>query len=448
MSHHTPPNLAKHWFWGNLREFNADNLRFVEDAATCGDVVTIYFGPFRGYFVNHPDHIRKILSSQAKYFQKPSIIRRALANITDKNIFTSNGEFWKQQRKLMQPAFHAKHIGSYADTMVEYTLRELENWKDGDEIDLDEAMTRLTMNIIIRTMFSSEVGEKTRNLGQIFTRLFQLVYRRMERFAAIPSWLPTKDNREIRQLTMIIRGIIQQFIDERRYSSEDRGDLLSILLAAQHDDASKMSDEQVIREALTIFGAGFETTAYAITFGWYALSQNLVVASKLYDEVDSVLGKSAATFHDLPKLPYTEMIVKEALRLYPTAWGFSRLTVEDVEIGGYIIPKNSIILISPWTLGRDERWFDASLRFMPERFSSENEADIPRYAFIPFGGGARICIGNQFAMMEARLVIATIAQHYCLSLKPGFSTHAQNAAFTLRPNNGMKMIVHARETTL
>lgn len=446
MSHKTPPHLPKHWLWGNLREFNADSLGFIEKAAACDDVMSIYFGPLRGYFVNHPDYVREILSSKAKLFQKPSIVKRALVDITGNNIFTSNGDFWKQQHKLMQPIFHAKRIDTYAETMLEYTLYELENWKNHEQINLDEAITRITMNVIIKTMFGGEVGSQVEELREVFSRLFQLVYQRMMRFAIIPSWLPTSENREILRLTAILRAIVQQFIDERRKHGDNNGDLLFVLLAAQKQSDYRLSDEQVMREALTILGAGFETTAYTIIFAWYALAQNPIVAEKLYDEVDSVLGECSVALDDLPQLTYTETVIKETQRLYPTAWGFSRSTLEDVVFGDYRIPKNSTILISPWTLGRDRRWFDAPHEFRPERFNPENEANIPRYAYIPFGGGARICIGNQFALMEARIVIATIAQHYRLSLETGFSMIPKNAAFTLRPDKSINMTIQSRET--
>jgi cytochrome P450 len=205
-----------------------------------------------------------------------------------------------------------------------------------------------------------------------------------------------------------------------------------------------MSDEQVMNEAMTIFGAGHETTAYTLTFAWYALSQNPRVAEKLHEEVDSILNGRAATLDDLPNLPYTERVIKETLRLYPPAWGFSRGVIEEFEIGGYTIPRKSAVVVAPWTLGRDARWFAHPQVFDPERFNAENEPNIPRYAFIPFGGGPRVCIGNQFAMLEARLVLATIAQHFRLELKPGFSTQPKRA-FTLRPSNGMKMIARVRE---
>jgi cytochrome P450 len=444
MSSQRPPHPNAHWLWGNMREFNGDTLAFIEQLATLGDVTSFRFGPFWGYFVNHPDFVHEVLVSTGKTFAKPRRVRWALEDITGDNLFTSDGEYWKKQRKLMQPSFHTQRIGAYADTMVEFAQREMASWQNGAEIDMDHAMTSVTMNIITRTMFDTEVGAETREIGEAFTDLFQYVNKRTEALFITPPWIPTADNRAVQQLTARVRKTVQRFIEERRASGEDKGDLLSMLLMAQDEGDQGMTDEQVINEAMIIFGAGHETTAYTLTFAWYALAQHPEIEAKLHEEVDRVLGGRPATLADLPRLQYAGMVIKETMRLFPPAWGITRDVVKDVEIGGYVIPKDSAILVSPWTLGRDARWFPHPQQFQPERFTPENEAKLPKYAYIPFGGGPRICIGNQFALMEAQLVLATIAQHYSFAMKPGFVTKPQRA-FTLRPNNGMKMIAHVRE---
>jgi cytochrome P450 len=426
-----------------MREFNGDTLAFLEQLAALGDVTAFRFGPFWGYFVNHPDHVHDVLVSTGKAFAKPRRVRWALEDITGDNLFTSEGDYWKKQRRLMSPAFHSKRIGAYADTMVEFTQREMAHWEDGDVIDVDHAMTSVTMNIITKTMFDTEVGAETHEIGQAFTDLFQHVNKRTEALVFMPPWIPTADNRAVQKLTSRVRQTVQRFIEARRVSREDRGDLLSMLLMAQDESDQGMTDEQVINEAMIIFGAGHETTAYTLTFAWYALAQHPEIEAKLHEEVDRVLGGRAATLEDLPNLPYAAMVVKETLRLYPPAWGVTRDVVEDVELGGYVIPKDAAIVVSPWTLGRDARWFPHPQQFDPERFTPENEAKLPKYAYIPFGGGPRICIGNQFALMEAQLVLATIAQRYSFRMKPGFVTRPQRA-FTLRPSNGMQMVARDR----
>jgi cytochrome P450 len=443
MPDNAPPQVPGHWLFGNWTQFNEDSLRFIEEAAACGDVVTIRFGPLKGYLVNHPDYIQTILSPRPPHFHKPDVVRRALSDITGKNIFTANGDFWRNRRITMQPAFHAQHIRTYADTIVAYTQRELATWQHGETVTINTAMTRLTMNVIIRTMFGTEVSVETHELGQIFTELFQLVYRRMSRYALIPPWIPVEENRQIKRHTAKIRQIVQSFMTRHRAlpDHERPQNLLSMLLSATYDDGQPLSEADIMREALTIFAAGYETTAYAITFALYSLAKNPDVAATLYDEVERVVGSRPVTFDDLEHLPYTEQVMKETLRLYPTAWGFARSAEEDVTFGRYHVPQNSVILISPWTLGRDARWFPQPLQFKPERFQPQATPEIPRYAYVPFGGGARICIGNQFAMMESRLVLATLAQHYRLTIDEDFQIQPRNAAFTLRSSRPVTMQV-------
>jgi cytochrome P450 len=437
-----PQTPVDNFFIGHMRSFNENTLHYLETLASLGDTV-FRFGPFHAYFFNHPDAVHEFLLN-TKVFQKPQTLRAALSDISALNVFNSDGDYWKRQRKLMQPAFHSKRIGSYADTMVEYAQREVKNWPDGAELDIDHLMTHVTMNIITKTMFDTEVGNKSNEIGEAMTELFQIVNHRTETIQLLPNWLPTGENRRVKELVRGIHSLLGGFIAERQKTEEDKGDLLSMLLMAQDEEGKGMTDEQIMNEALIIFGAGHETTANTLTFAWYALSQNPEVEAKLHAELDTVLAGRAPRLDDLSSLPYTEKIIKETLRLYPPAWGISRNIAEDIEIAGYKLPKGATAMVAPWTLGRDARWYENPLQFNPDRWTAEFEAQLPRYAYIPFGGGPRVCIGNQFAMMEARLILATIAQSYSLSLKKGFSTEPLRA-FTLRPSNGMKMVAHIRE---
>jgi cytochrome P450 len=444
MSQKMPPMPpVDNFIAGHMRSFNENTLKYLETLASLGDVTSFRFGPFHAYFFNHPDIVHEVLLN-TKVFQKPFTLRAALSDISALNVFNSNGDYWKQQRKLMQPAFHSKRIGSYADTMVDYAQREIKNWQDGAELDIDHVMTHITMNVITKTMFDTEVGDKANTIGEAMTELFQAVNHRTETIQVLPNWLPTPENRRVKELMRQIHGLLGSFIAEREKTGEDKGDLLSMLLLAQDEEGKGMTDEQIMNEALIIFGAGHETTANTLTFAWYALSQNPDAEAKLHSELDSVLAGRAPRLEDLANLPYTEKVIKETLRLYPPAWGISRDVVEDIEIGGYTIPKGTTAMIAPWSLGRDARWYENPSQFNPDRWTAEFEAQLPKYAYIPFGGGPRVCIGNQFAMMEARLILASIAQNFSLSLKKGFSTEPVRA-FTLRPSNGMKMQAHARE---
>lgn len=438
------PSPEHHWLLGNMPEFNADTLSFIEHAASLGDLVRIKFGPFWLYFVNHPDTIHEILVTKAKYFHKSRRLKWALGGIIGENVFTSDGDYWKQQRKLMQPSFHYHHISAYADTMVEYAQQAIESWQENDELDIDEIMTATAMNVITKTMFGGEVGSEAHRIGELLTELFVHADVRNGVLLGYPLWLPTESNRRLKEVVSEIRNFLRNFIDKRRKSGEDTGDLLSMLLMAQDEAGLGMTDEQVMNEAVTIFGAGHETTAYTLTWAWYALSQNSEVEAKLHEELDTVLNGRPPALEDLKQLTYTDKVIKETLRLYPTAFAITRQIAETVKIGDYKFPKNNVLMIAPWTLGRDSRWFPNPLEFNPDRWTSEFEAEMPKYAYIPFGAGPRVCIGNQFALMEAKLILATIAQQFSLSLKPNFQTKPHRA-FTLRPDNGMKMIAHVRE---
>lgn len=444
MLHAIPPGPRGNPILGNLAAFNRNTLGFLEELSRYGDTSSFRFGPYRVYFFNHPDMVRDVLVTQARSFQKTMLLKAVLGDIIGENIFTSDGDYWRQQRKLMQPAFHSKRIGAYADVMVSYTRDVIDLWDDGQAIDIQAAMTSLTMNIVSKTLFDADVSDETQTAGHAMTTIFSTVDERFERLLPTPTWLPTTENRKLHAARDTVRSILKPIIAERRRSREDHGDLLSMLVLAQDEDGQGMSDAQVLQEAMTIFGAGHETTANALTWTLYLLSQNPQVAGRLAAEVDEVLANRPATLSDLEALPYSEMVIKESMRLYPPAWGITRQAVEDVEIGGYLVPKDTTLFVSPWTLGRDARWFPHPQRFEPERFSPENEARIPKYTYIPFGGGPRVCIGNSFAMMEARLILVTIAQRYRFSLAPGQQV-APERVFTLRPRYGMSLLVHIRQ---
>lgn len=442
MTSKSVPTLKGRRLWGNLREFNADSLGFVESAAQCGDLVRLRFGPLRGYFVNHPDHVCKVLAARSKSFHKPAVVQRALSDILGENIFTSNGAAWKRSRQALQPAFHLRHVERYTQIMQECIERELQDWRAGGVIDLEAAMSRVTMHIIVKTMFDADLGDRADELTAVFTRLFHLAHRRMKRYALIPNWLPTRSNREVKRLSARIRDLLRSYIADWRAGRASEASLLNLVLGPA--DGAKMSDEQLINEAITIIGAGFETTAYTLVFTWLALMRNPTVQDRLYAEVDDVLGRRQLRLDDVKALAYTGRVFKEALRLYPSAWGLSRSTIEAVEIAGHVLPRNSTVLVSPWTLGRDPRWYPDPLRFDPDRYLRENARDIPHYAYIPLGGGARTCLGSHFAMMEAVIIIAAIAQRFRLRPLPGGATGATSVASTLRPDGPMRVELQPR----
>jgi cytochrome P450 len=436
---------AGHFLLGNLREFNADTLAFLLKSRRYGHLVKFRFGPFQVYIANDPDLIHDVLVTHAAHFYKTTLTKQVFKPTIGEGLFVSDGELWKRQRKLAQPAFHSKRIANYADVMVKYAAEMVESWQPDSERDIEFEMAGLTMRIISKTLFDADVAGETKEISDTVAEVLRITNERFNRFFLLPTWLPTPENRAMKNAAGRLNTLIQRFIEQRRKSGEDKGDLLSMLLMAQEEDGSSMSDEQVMNESKTLFGAGHETTAVALTWAWYLLSQHPDVEAKLQAELDTVLGGRLPTFDDLARLPYTDMIIKETLRLYPPAWATTREVHEKVTIAGEMLPKQTVIIINIYGVQRDGRFFENPKAFIPERFSAENEKRIPKYAYLPFGGGPRVCIGNMFAMMEARLILATMAQKLRLSLKPGLVVEPQRV-FTLRPKYGMKMIVKARET--
>ncbi len=442
-----PPMRPGRFIVGIMPEFRQDSLEFMLDVRKYGDLVRTNFGPFPMYFANSPEVIHQILVEDASKYQKSQVVKDVLKPSAGNGIFTSDGDFWRRQRKLVQPAFHTRRIGSYADTITRFSAETAEVWRDGETRMIDEDMMHLTMQIICKVLFDAEIREEVEQLGGAMSLIFKLSDDRFNQLPAIPYWVPTHLNRTLRANIGVVDVAIQRFIDDRRASKEDKGDLLSMLLEAQDEDGSAMTDRQVRDEAMTLFGAGHETTAVTLMWTWYLLSQHPDVEAKLHQELDEVLGGRLPTLEDLGRLKYTEMVVKESMRLYPPAWGTSRQPIEDVTVAGYGIAKGVNIFANIYGMHRDARFFADPLRFDPERFSPEREKDIPKHAYLPFGGGPRVCIGNAFAMMEAKLVLAVLAQRFHLDLAPGHIIKPERQ-FTLRSRHGMKMIVRARQPAL
>ncbi|MDX1992412.1 MAG: cytochrome P450 [bacterium] len=435
------------FFMGDLPTLSHDMLQYLLDVSKHGDFVKAMFGPYAMYFLNHPDLLHKVLVEDADQYEKTIMIKQVLGPVIGTGLFTNDGDFWKRQRKLMQPAFHSKRIAAYADTMVDYAAHLADGWENGETLMFDQAMTNLTMHIVVKALFGLEMGADADEIGATVKKLLEIVDVRFNRLMPLPDWMPTKENRDLRKHIARLDALIQGFIEERRRTGKDNGDLLSMILLAQDEDGGAMTDKQVRDEAMTIFGAGHETTAVALTWTFYLLSQNPEVEARLHDELSAVLGGRLPTFADLPNLKYTEMIVKEAMRLYPPAFATTRLAREGTVLEGVRLPKMANVLVNIYGVHHDERFFPDPERFDPERFSPENEKTITRYAYLPFGAGPRVCIGNQFAMMEAKLIVATLAQRFQMHLAPGHLVQPERM-FTLRPKYGMKMVVTERQAVL
>src|SRR5947209_90028 len=430
---------------GNMREFNRDTLGFVGRCAReFGDVVLTRFLYVPAYFLFHPEHIEYVLASGSKNFIKPisfksPFFRRLVGN----GLVTSEGDFWRRQRRLAQPAFHRDRTSAYGETMVAFTERALDSWRDGETLDAHEEMMRLTQAIVVKTLFGADVSDEADRVG----RAMHLIVRPFASQATL-KWildnrLPTPGHFRFNRAVREIDRVVYHIIAGRRASGEDTGDLLSMLLRAQDEDGTQMTDRQLRDEVMTLFIAGHETTALTLTWAWYLLAQNPEAEKKLHAELEEVLGGRAPSVDDLPRLRYCEWIVKESMRLYPPAWGVGRAAVRDCEVGGYRIPEGMQIFTFQWVVQRDARWYDEPESFRPERWREEVAARLPKFAYFPFGGGPPQCIGNSFATMEAVLVLSTIARRFRLRLA---DSHAVELlpAMSLRPKGGVWLKLERR----
>ena len=410
-----PPGPKGNPLFGSVLSAAKSELAFFSDLGRFGDLSTFRFGRKRFYFVNHPDLIRKILTSQN--FVRTSLSRDLLESFLGHGLFSQEGEAHLQQRRLMQPAFHLKRIEGHGSIMSRFASRMLDSWKDGETRDISHDMMRLTFEIVSKALFDADTGEQARQVNAAFTSIMRAINTEYPLYSVLPSWVPVRRWGASRRAVLDLQRITHSIVQERRASSEDRGDLLSMLLLARDEDGTRMTDDQVSAQTLSLLFAGHETTANALSWAWLLLSRNPDIRQKLHAELDSVLGGRAPTFADLPKLKFTEAVVKETLRIYPPAWYAERAPLVDTELGGFLIPAHSPIVISVYVTHRDSRFFDQPERFLPERFLGVDDRQFP--AYLPFGAGSHLCIGNRFALMEAQLLIASIAQRFELALVPG-----------------------------
>ncbi len=434
-----PPRLKGRPVVGNLLEFNRDPLKFVTDSARQGDIVLWQLLHIPVYQLNHPDYIEQVLVTEGRHFIK-DITTRSLGGRNGNGLLISDGEFWLHQRRLMQPAFHKDRVTTYAQTMIEYTERVISGWEDGQERDIHQDMLQLTLDIVCKTLFGVEVEDKAahevRDVLEIFMHQSSLQRNSFQYLLALVA--PGVANKELKQAQRRFDRIVYGLINQRRGSKKANNDLLSMLLNAIDEDGQAMTDKQLYDEVSTLLVAGHETTALALSWAWYLLAQDQTRQAKLQTEVQTVLQGRAPTFADLPHLPYTQAIITETLRLYPPAWGIGRESKQATVIGGYPIKARTQFSISQWAVQRDPRFFDEPASFQPERWDNDFAKRLPRFAYFPFGGGQRICIGNSFALMEAQLLLATIAQQFQLELLPDQKIELW-PAITLRPKNGIKV---------
>jgi cytochrome P450 len=436
----TLPGPKGGYFTGSVTDFRRDQLGFYEACAReHGDAVETKMGPYRILMIYHPDAIEDMLVTRARDFIKSPGVQ-LLRPLLGDGLLLSEGDTWLRQRRLVQPAFHRQRIAGYGEVMSAFADRHAAGWKDGGEVEVYGEMMALTQAIVGKTLFDAEVsGGDSHQAGAAARVLAEDFADRLSSFRLLPPWLPTPRNirswRAIRRLDAIVNRIIA----DRMASRRDHGDLLSMLIQAQDaDDGSRMTPRQVRDEAMTMFLAGHETTAVTLSWTWYLLAQNPAAEARLAAELREVLGARAPAVADLPRLRYASMVVNESMRLFPPAYGLGRQAVKPTELAGHAVYPKDIVIAPTWVVQRDPRWFDDPLAFCPERWDGDLAQRLPRFAYFPFGGGPRQCIGNTFAQMEAVLILAAIARRFRLTLMPGQRV-IPTPYVTLRPEPGIRM---------
>lgn len=435
-----PPGPKRRLPGGLLFKFRRDPVNFLLDIARCyGDIAHFKFGPYDLFLLNHPDYIKEVLVTNHRNFVKSRALEMA-KRLLGEGLLTSEGDFHLRQRRLAQPAFHRQRIAAYGEVMTYYGAQLRARWQDEATLDIAQEMMRLTLAIVGKTLFDADVESEADEIGEALTIAVNMFSRVTLPFAEVVEKLPLPSNRRFFKARERLDATIYRMIYERRSKDIDRGDLLSMLLLAQdtEGDGGRMTDVQLRDEAMTLFLAGHETTANALTWTWYLLSQHPDVEAKLHAELDAVLGNKLPTVDDLPQLPYTDKVFKESMRLYPPAWAMGRRVLNDFEIGSYVIPTNSIVVMSQFVMHHDPRYFPDPYTFDPERWTPEAQATRPKFSYFPFGAGPRQCIGESFAWMEGILIIATLAQQWKMRLVPDHPIELL-PRITLRPKHGMRM---------
>ncbi|MCS6885717.1 MAG: cytochrome P450 [Acidobacteriota bacterium] len=443
MLNKVPPGPPSRPFLANFWDFRNDPTGYLlRVAREYGDVCSLNTPPEQVFLVNHPELIKEVFTTLNQYMIKGRALQRAKAFLGE-GLLTSEGELHRRQRRLAQPAFHRQRIATYADTMVELAFRYRQRLVDGQQVDMAQEMTSLTMSIVAKTLFDADVEDESGQIGRALTELVRAFNLMILPFADLVQKIPLPGVNRFRRACGLLDEIIYGIISERRAKGVDRGDLLSMLIIAQDEEGSGgMTDQQLRDEVMTLFLAGHETTANALTWTWYLLAKHPEIERKLHEEIDSVLSGRRPSFDDVKRLKYAEMVLAESMRLYPPAWAVGRRTLVDVTLGDYLIPAGSLIIVSQYVMHRDARYYPEPEKFDPERFTAQAQAARPKYAYFPFGGGVRQCIGESFAWTEGVLLLATIASRWRFEL---VDEHVEpEAVVTLRPKNGCRMLVRER----
>jgi cytochrome P450 len=439
-----------HWLFGAGLMFSKDPLFFINKYSTQYDgIFRIRTARFieQIVIVTKPDYVKHILQDNNKNYQK-SFGYKIMKLLVGNGLLTSEGDFWRRQRRLAQPGFHRERLASFNQIMVDEINELLKAWNqlpDGTEVNISKAMMEVTLKIVCKALFSTDVDDVTDTVSREFYVANESLIKRIIDPVKIPLWIPTPHNLKEDQAYKAIQGIVQQLIEKRRKSSERHDDLLAMLMEAKDEDTGEMMDnEQLKDEVVTLFLAGHETTAVALTWLFHCLDENREVEVKLLEEARNVLNGKDPELDDMRRLEYTRMVIDETMRLYPPAWIIGRNALEEDVIDGYRIPQNINTLIPVYQIHRNPEYWDEPLKFIPERFTKEKLKSYHKFVYFPFGGGPRLCIGNNFALMEMQLLVPMVVQQYQLR-KPANFKFKQDPLITMRPNPDMMMQIFKRK---
>ena len=429
---------------GSLFDYFRDMLGFLlRTARTYGDIAFFKLGSRKVYLLSHPDFIKDVLVTNHMKFHKSRALERSKI-VLGEGLLTSEGETHLRERRIIQPVFHHRRIKAYADVMTDFASRIGENWENGDVVDIHREMMRLTLAIVARTLFGAEIRSGADDIGKSLTTLVNQFPRMLFPLSEYLDKIPLPSTRRFFNALETLDNTVYQLIDLRRKSRVHGDDLLSMLLSAQDEEGGDgLTDLQVRDEVMTLFLAGQESTANSLVWAWYLISQHPHVEEKLHDELDSVLGQRLPEVDDLKKLVFTRMVFSESLRLYPPAWTVVRRAIEDYQVDGYVVPSGADIYMSQYVVHHDPRFFPDPFTFDPERWNHDQASSLPQFAYFPFGGGPRLCIGESFAWMEGIMLIAAIASKWKMHLVPGQNI-VPKPLITIRPKSGMKMIMEKR----
>ena len=445
----TPPGPRGLPVLGSALDFRKNVIdTFMEGWRAHGDVVRFRIAHLTTYLLVHPDHVKQVIQDKHRMYPHSRLVDDKLAAGFGDSLLTTDGDEWLHQRRLTQPAFHRQRIAGFTTIMTETVRERLDQWQsrveDGDPLELRSEMQQLTLTVLAKALFSTNLADEAKKVGDAATVGVDYLNRQLVSPVNLPESIPLPLTRRFLKARATLSELVYRLIAERRASGEEKEDLLSMLLAARDEETGEtLSDREVHDEVLTILLAGHETVANALTWNSYILSQHPAIADRLRSEVDEVLDGRVPTSDDMPHMPYTGMVINETLRLYPTIWVVARTPKEDDEVGGYRIRAGTTVYLSPYVTHRHPDFWDDPEAVDPERFTPDRSEGRHRYAYFPFSGGPRKCIGDYFALTEMHMTIPMIAQRFRLHLVPGHPV-ALRPEVSLRPRNGMPMTLERR----